>query len=1056
MIFEFRDFVLSLFTLREDGDLHNYAVRLIQMRRKYSNLLYGCDELLKFVLEYIEGKYGIRKRDNDWTVDEGKVVQTIGEVVPRLRKSLLDALSKKGGEEQSEKVEKFGEFSNGRLVEVLLLKDPGNKLAQVTRSLLEFEKKGQTSEVNLRSLPILKNLMRFEMTRDKEKVRMSAEFKLFREMTEKSILRTIYFYHRRESNPSEWKKYDPGQLDFRWTGSESPEKFKVIYEEELEDIVEESEEEEVQKESEVELKVVESERRDSAEGGMKFVLKPVQGKVAPKVLSKEDSDTKFKITLKKDVNSNVNEMVLKNKNNENKEENMGKGFFNGMMNPETEKIILPDLKPIGKGLMGMGETLEVEKEEKAEPIEEEEERPSLLNFVREDDLERLEKNYLKMTGKIPKLYLIKWKNVSYNQCTWEVLSDLENIEKKIEEFQKHNRALDKDHRSQALDKKRSHRRILELMNRNNFSRRSGFGMVFNDYNRVLYREMSSESEVNNHVIRSLNNTFKGERALKKYQIDSLKWMIERRRSRKNFILADEMGLGKTIQSMAFCLFLKVFEKLDGPFLIVAPLSTLPHWKKTFEEWTSLNVILYHDNESKKGREMCRDLEWYQKDIRLTGEFSSDSKICKFHVIITSFEVFIQDADEFVQNLCIQQIIIDEAHRLKNQNAKVIKVFQRLPCRRISLLTGTPIQNNINELWSLLNFIEPSRFGDQFEFEMNFKDIQSKEQLMRLKRTLEPFMIRRMKNEVETIPPLQESLIEIELTNFQKVSYKTLYEKNKGILQRGAGLGYLTSMNNLEMQLRKCCNHPFLIREIQDKIRGEVFTQEAYIKKMLDYSAKMIVLDKLITKYKKERKKMLIFSQFTEMLKLIEEFLSFRKILYKKIDGATKARDRQNAIEAFNSNPDLFEIFLLSTKAGGLGINLTSANVVLIYDSDWNPQNDVQAIARAHRIGQKEEVKVYRLISVKTYEAEMYRRASKKLGLDQAVFLTNQNQTSATPSESKSPLQKESNRRPRNADHVLDGPQNQNCQILENSEDNRQGNRVVTEKGNFGTFRRRPE
>jgi chromodomain-helicase-DNA-binding protein 7 len=156
--------------------------------------------------------------------------------------------------------------------------------------------------------------------------------------------------------------------------------------------------------------------------------------------------------------------------------------------------------------------------------------------------------------------------------------------------------------------------------------------------------------------------------------------------------------------------------------------------------------------------------------------------------------------------------------------------------------------------------------------------------------------------------------------------------------------------------------------------------------MLDFSSKMIVLDKLVTKYKKEHKKILIFSQFTEMLKIIQEFLTYKKILYKKIDGGVKPKDRENAIESFNSNKGMFEVFLLSTKAGGLGINLTSANVVIIYDSDWNPQNDVQAIARAHRIGQTEEVKVYRLISKKTYEAQMYERASKKLGLDQAVFM----------------------------------------------------------------------
>lgn len=1013
MIFEFRDFVLSLFTLREDANLQNYAVRLFQMQKKYTSLLYHCDELLSFVFDYIRDKYGVYlSPSQEWLVRGATSHEAIRKIQPKLRKSLLEShlktvSSRIRPEDREEALKRFEGMSLGRVVELVLSEDESNKLAKVTREFLGFLETGSREEERLADLPIVKKLMRLEMNNDKEKVRMSKEFKIFREMTEKSILRTIYFYHKRETSPDEWKKYNPGPLDFSWTGSDNPAEYKVKFEEDSQDaasVEDDGEDMAIRDESpspvpksptQMKLKVVRGKTHTEADS-LKVVLKPLDVNEAQVQEREPEPDTKFKISLR-----GIRPVVQEENRNRIEEE---------FQAPRAKRVFAEDSlpktpmtqAPIGKGLVDLNTEAQApevgSKEQEEASAQDARAAPGLLGFVEAEDMGHLQKTYLKMTGKIPKLYLIKWKNVSYNQCTWEVKSDLENIERKIEEFQKHNRALDKDHRSQALDKKRSHRRILESMARNSFSRRGGYGMAFNEYWRVLYKEMSSETELSNQVIRSLNNTFKGKRALKKYQIESLKWMIERGRSRKNFILADEMGLGKTIQSMAFCLFLKIFEKLDGPFLIVAPLSTLPHWKKTFEEWTSLNVILYHDNESKRGREKCRNLEWYQKDIRLTGEFSSDSKICKFHVIITSFEVFIQDSDEFVENLCIQQIIIDEAHRLKNQNAKVIKVFQRLPCRRISLLTGTPIQNNISELWSLLNFIEPNRFSDQYDFERNFSDIQSKEKLMELKRILEPYMIRRMKNEVETIPPLEESLIEIELTNFQKVSYKTLYEKNKGILQKGEGLGYLTSMNNLEMQLRKCCNHPFLIREIQDKIRGEVYTQQDYVAKMLDYSSKMIVLDKLIVKYKRETKKMLIFSQFTEMLKLIEEFLTFRKIMHRKIDGATKARDRQNAIEAFNSNPEVFEIFLLSTKAGGLGINLTSANVVLIYDSDWNPQNDVQAIARAHRIGQKEEVKVYRLISKKTYEAEMYRRASKKLGLDQAVFLSSQrNQSRARES-----------------------------------------------------------
>ena len=201
------------------------------------------------------------------------------------------------------------------------------------------------------------------------------------------------------------------------------------------------------------------------------------------------------------------------------------------------------------------------------------------------------------------------------------------------------------------------------------------------------------------------------------------------------------------------------------------------------------------------------------------------------------------------------------------------------------------------------------------------------------------------------------------------------------------------MNNLEMQLRKCCNHPFTIHDIADNLTKDCTTNELYIEKLISSSGKINFVHKALEKFKKENKKVLIFSQFTDILRLMEEYLAFYGIKNYKIDGSTKARDRQIYIDKFNNNPNEFEVFLLSTKAGGLGINLTSASVVIIFDSDWNPQNDIQAIARAHRIGQTQEVSVFRLISKKTYESEMFERASKKLGLDQAILLTNNNNTS---------------------------------------------------------------
>jgi len=177
-----------------------------------------------------------------------------------------------------------------------------------------------------------------------------------------------------------------------------------------------------------------------------------------------------------------------------------------------------------------------------------------------------------------------------------------------------------------------------------------------------------------------------------------------------------------------------------------------------------------------------------------------------------------------------------------------------------------------------------------------------------------------------------------------------------------------------------------MKEIEAELTKECVTQEEKLKKFIDASGKMILLDKLLPKMKNEGKKVLIFSQFTQMLALLEDYLRQRSYRYEKIDGAVKSKERQNAIDRFNDPTKKRDVFLLSTKAGGLGINLTSANIVVIYDSDWNPQNDVQATARAHRIGQQNEVMVYRLITAKTYESEMFERASKKLGLDQAIFM----------------------------------------------------------------------
>ena len=481
--------------------------------------------------------------------------------------------------------------------------------------------------------------------------------------------------------------------------------------------------------------------------------------------------------------------------------------------------------------------------------------------------------------------------------------------------------------------------------------------------------------------------FKHKKMLRSYQLESLNWLIESWYNCRNVILADEMGLGKTIQSIAFLNYLFSFQNMRGPFLVVAPLSTLQHWKRTVEDWSTMNCVLYYDVNGQEGRKACRTYEWYLTDISLKGAIVPAAELCKFNILITSFEVFLQDYKDELINLPFQHIIIDEAHRLKNQNAKILTSLKRLPCERILLLTGTPIQNNTAELWTLLNFIEPSKFYSESKFLAEYGDLSNAEQIEKLHLILRPYLLRRMKDDVEkSIPPLQETIIDIEMTNIQKTIYKALYENNKGVLVKGSGFNFNASLNNLEMQLRKCCNHPFMIKELHSDLTRECMTQADYIDKLINCSGKMILLDKLLEKIINEDSKVLVFSQFTNMLQLIEQYLKFKGIPFEKIDGGVKAKERQNSIDKFNAPNSKINVFLLSTKAGGVGINLTSANVVIIFDSDWNPQNDVQATARAHRIGQENEVKVYRLITKKTYEAEMFERASKKLGLDQAIFL----------------------------------------------------------------------
>ncbi|XP_071067820.1 chromodomain-helicase-DNA-binding protein 6 isoform X2 [Dasypus novemcinctus] len=478
--------------------------------------------------------------------------------------------------------------------------------------------------------------------------------------------------------------------------------------------------------------------------------------------------------------------------------------------------------------------------------------------------------------------------------------------------------------------------------------------------------------------------YKNSNQLREYQLEGMNWLLFNWYNRKNCILADEMGLGKTIQSITFLseIFLR---GIHGPFLIIAPLSTITNWEREFRTWTEMNAIVYHG--SQISRQMIQQYEMVYRDAQgnpLSGVF-------KFHVVITTFEMILADCPE-LKKIHWSCVIIDEAHRLKNRNCKLLEGLKLMALEHKVLLTGTPLQNSVEELFSLLNFLEPSQFPSETAFLEEFGDLKTEEQVKKLQSILKPMMLRRLKDDVEkNLAPKQETIIEVELTNIQKKYYRAILEKNFSFLAKGANQHNMPNLINTMMELRKCCNHPYLINGAEEKILEDFRkthspdASDFQLQAMIQAAGKLVLIDKLLPKLIAGGHKVLIFSQMVRCLDILEDYLIQRRYTYERIDGRVRGNLRQAAIDRFcKPDSDRF-VFLLCTRAGGLGINLTAADTCIIFDSDWNPQNDLQAQARCHRIGQSKAVKVYRLITRNSYEREMFDKASLKLGLDKAVL-----------------------------------------------------------------------
>ncbi|KAI9449289.1 SNF2-family ATP dependent chromatin remodeling factor snf21 [Lactarius psammicola] len=577
--------------------------------------------------------------------------------------------------------------------------------------------------------------------------------------------------------------------------------------------------------------------------------------------------------------------------------------------------------------------------------------------------------------------------------------------------------------------------------------------------------------------------------LKDYQLEGVAWMVSLWENGISGILADEMGLGKTIQTIAFIAHLRV--RVEAPFLVVCPLSVLHNWIDEFKRFApEIPVVMYHGTPEERAElrrtsmELSRKHETLPKKTRpartkkrrLTRRRDADSddeivvvepddeddgietvtddedlttQKSSFPVVITTYEMIIKDRKHLAR-YDWGQVIVDEGHRLKNMDSILMREIKKYPSAGRLLLTGTPLHNNLAELWSLLNFILPEIFDDVAAFQDSFKiptlsnglaESRNTTLIHKLHDILRPFLLRRLKVDVErSLPPKKEYVLYAPLTERQREVYDAVVKgclrgmlagvrsgqdakererdriareieedeklgrvgirtrKSRASLtptaksvaeigaehQLKAKMKEINNMHlqNVVMQLRKVCSHPILFE-------GPRMHQHVMDDELVDASGKMMVLERLLDALFARGHKVLVFSQFVTMLDVIEDWAhECKQWPLCRIDGSTGPLERRAEMDRFQQGgnaPDAPRLFLLSTRAGGLGINLTAADTVVFYDQDWNPQMDLQAQDRAHRIGQTRPVLIFRLVSRHTIESKILQRASEKRQLEALVI-----------------------------------------------------------------------
>ncbi|KAM9455793.1 SWI/SNF-related matrix-associated actin-dependent regulator of chromatin subfamily A containing DEAD/H box 1b isoform 2-T2 [Clarias gariepinus] len=526
----------------------------------------------------------------------------------------------------------------------------------------------------------------------------------------------------------------------------------------------------------------------------------------------------------------------------------------------------------------------------------------------------------------------------------------------------------------------------------------------------------------------LNSSFE----LKPYQLIGLSWLTLLHKNQLSGILADEMGLGKTIQVISFLAHLYE-EGNRGPHLITVPSSTLDNWVRELNLWCpSLKVLVYYGSVEER---KCIRYEILNEEV-------------DYNIIVSTYNLAIGNSSDrsLFRKLRLQYAVFDEGHMLKNMSSLRYRHLMGINAKKRLLLTGTPLQNNLLELMSLLNFIMPNMFSSSTSqiakmFSMKSSEEQSsfeKDRIAHAKLIMKPFILRRIKSEVLKQLPAKEEQIEFcSMSQKQQQLYDALFSKLKSSSNTEK-----RELTNVMMQLRKMANHPLLHRQYYSSKRLSAMSRlmlkepshresdpaliEEDMAVMSDFelhrlcqqytalhehqltteqlldSGKLHLLTPLLTNLKEQGHRVALFSQFTMMLDILEVLLKHHKHRYIRMDGSTPMSDRIVLIDQFNTDRDIF-VFLLSTRAGGLGINLTSANIVILHDIDCNPYNDKQAEDRCHRVGQTRNVKVIKLISKDSIEDAMLRIGQRKLKLEQDMTATEEADEDTIPDDMASLL-----------------------------------------------------